>query len=81
MAVRGDTTGVRRGHEIDADALERYLAGHLDGFRGPVDVRQFEGGQSNPTYLIRASSGDYVLRKSRRASCCRRRTRSIASIE
>jgi aminoglycoside phosphotransferase (APT) family kinase protein len=57
------TTTVRQGHEIDATSLERYLAEHLEGYRGPLEVRQFEGGQSNPTYLLHASSGDYVLRK------------------
>ena len=59
----GPTTDVRRGHEIDGRALERYLAEHLEGYRGPLEVRQFEGGQSNPTYHLRAASGDYVLRK------------------
>jgi len=63
MSVLGHTTGVRRGHEIDRDALERYLSDHLRGFLGPLEVRQFEGGQSNPTYYLHASSGDYVLRK------------------
>lgn len=59
----GQTTGVRRGHEIDVEALERYLTAHLDGFRGAMKIRQFEGGQSNPTYVLHAASGDYVLRK------------------
>ena len=57
------TTTVRQGHEIDCDALERYLGLHLPGFRGPLEVRQFEGGQSNPTYFLRASGAQYVLRK------------------
>ena len=57
------TTPVRSGHAVDAAALELYLRAHLDGFRGPLEIRQFEGGQSNPTYFLRASSGDYVLRK------------------
>jgi aminoglycoside phosphotransferase (APT) family kinase protein len=59
----GQTTGIRRGHEIDRAALERYLSDHLDGFRGAMEIRQFEGGQSNPTYFLHAASGDYVLRK------------------
>src|SRR5690242_7637341 len=59
----GPTTGVRRGHEIDRHVLERYLGDHLDGFRGALEIRQFEGGQSNPTYFLHAASGDYVLRK------------------
>ncbi|MEW6322561.1 MAG: phosphotransferase [Acidobacteriota bacterium] len=58
-----DTTPVRAGHQLDEAALARVLADRLDGFRGPVTVRQFEGGQSNPTYLLEAASGRYVLRK------------------
>ena len=61
--VTGQTTAVRSGHEIDAAALERYLVDRLDGFRGPLEIRQFEGGQSNPTYLLRTADRDYVLRK------------------
>ena len=57
------TTSIRRGHEIDRSALERYLAVHLPGFHGPLDIRQFEGGQSNPTYLLSTPGGAYVLRK------------------
>ncbi len=57
------TTQIRRGHEINRDALEQYLAAHLPGFRGPLDIRQFEGGQSNPTYFLNTPAADYVLRK------------------
>jgi aminoglycoside phosphotransferase (APT) family kinase protein len=56
-------TEVRDAHRFDKDALERYLEEHLEGYRGPLRVRQFEGGQSNPTFLLSADSGDYVLRK------------------
>jgi aminoglycoside phosphotransferase (APT) family kinase protein len=56
-------TEVREAHRFDEAALDRYLAEHLEGYRGPLRVRQFEGGQSNPTYLLSAESGDYVLRK------------------
>ena len=59
----GQTTGVRAGHEIDLGSLERYLADHVDGFQGPLEVRQFEGGQSNPTYLLHTTRRDYVVRK------------------
>ncbi|MCV7228798.1 phosphotransferase family protein [Mycolicibacterium komossense] len=50
-------------HRLDEEALERYLRSTLDGFSGPLQVRQFQGGQSNPTYHLRADSGEYVLRK------------------
>jgi aminoglycoside phosphotransferase (APT) family kinase protein len=54
---------VRRSHQIDEASLQAYLQDHLAGFRGPLSLRQFEGGQSNPTYLLEAESGRYVLRK------------------
>ena len=43
--------------------LARYLEAHLAGFRGPLSATKFKGGQSNPTYLIEAASGRYVLRR------------------
>ena len=58
-----DATEVRTAHRIDEAALTPYLADHLPGFRGPLRVRQFEGGQSNPTYHLATPGGEYVLRK------------------
>lgn len=43
--------------------LAAYLEQHLPGFRGPLQSSKFPGGQSNPTYLIAAQSGNYVLRR------------------
>ena len=37
---------------FDAMRLADYLAAHAPGFTGPLTVRQFKGGQSNPTYLL-----------------------------
>ena len=42
-------------HRFDVDALERYLTGHLAGFTAPISIRQFRGGQSNPTYYLRGA--------------------------
>lgn len=50
-------------HRFDEAALARYLRDHLPGFDGPVEVRQFQGGQSNPTFHIATPAGNYVLRK------------------
>jgi aminoglycoside phosphotransferase (APT) family kinase protein len=61
--ARSQTTAIRQGHELDRDALERYLAATLQHFRGPLEIRQFEGGQSNPTYFLKTPLRDYVLRK------------------
>jgi aminoglycoside phosphotransferase (APT) family kinase protein len=55
---------VREVHRFDVRGLEEYLAGRLPGFTSPVEVRQFLGGQSNPTYHLRTAGGDeYVLRR------------------
>lgn len=56
-------TPVRPGHEFDQEALRRFLAERADGFDGEIAVRQFEGGQSNPTFLIESGGREYVLRK------------------
>ncbi len=39
------------------------MLSHVEGFHGPLSVRQFRGGQSNPTYLLESPSGRYVLRR------------------
>jgi aminoglycoside phosphotransferase (APT) family kinase protein len=48
---------------FDAGRLEAYLKREAPGFSGPVTVRQFKGGQSNPTYLLETPGGKYVLRR------------------
>src|SRR5262249_42518379 len=48
---------------IDAGQLERYLDAQIAGFAGPLSVRQFKGGQSNPTYLLETPGQRYVLRR------------------
>jgi len=50
-------------HRLDEAALATWLASSIPGFGGEFTIQQFLGGQSNPTYLIEAESGDYVLRK------------------
>jgi aminoglycoside phosphotransferase (APT) family kinase protein len=39
------------------------MASNVDGFDGPLSVRQFKGGQSNPTYRLTTPTTDYVLRR------------------
>jgi len=48
---------------LDAARLEAYLAQHVNGFAGPLTVKQFKGGQSNPTYLLETPARRYVLRR------------------
>ena len=48
---------------MDAQKLSLYLEDNIDGFQGPLTLEKFAGGQSNPTFLITAASGKYVLRR------------------
>src|SRR5262252_519173 len=48
---------------FDPVRLETWLAAHALGFCGPLTVRQFKGGQSNPTYLLETPQRRYVLRR------------------
>jgi len=62
------TRPVAEAHRFDVAALERYLRDHIPGFggplaEGPLVVEQFKGGQSNPTYRLRAGNRRYVLRR------------------
>src|SRR5690242_485786 len=48
---------------IDAARLSDYLARNIPGFAGPLALKQFKGGQSNPTYLLETRARKYVLRR------------------
>src|SRR5712691_6965286 len=63
MTLTSDTIEVRETHRFDIAALERYLSPRIPGFAGPVAVRQFQGGQSNPTYYLGTRDREYVLRR------------------
>jgi aminoglycoside phosphotransferase (APT) family kinase protein len=43
--------------------LEDHLKREVAGFSGPLAVRQFKGGQSNPTYLLETPMRRFVLRR------------------
>lgn len=49
-------------HRFDTARLTDYLNAQLPDFVGPVTVKQFEGGQSNPTYLLTTAGARYVMR-------------------
>jgi len=51
-------------HRFDEAALTRYMSDHVDGFAPPLAVTQFQGGMSNPTFMLTDGNGKrYVLRK------------------
>lgn len=60
-----DTTAVREGFALDEGALLAWLRGNVPEMAGArsIAVRQFRGGQSNPTYAVTIDDRHYVLRK------------------
>ena len=56
-------TPVRDAHRFDESALDEYLKNNLEDYSGSLTVQQFEGGQSNPTFLLTAGGTEYVMRK------------------
>ena len=47
----------------DDAALGEWLKANVAGFEGPFELMKFPSGQSNPTYRIVTTSGNYVLRR------------------
>ena len=62
-AANTGTTPVRAAHRFDEAALDRWLASNVAGYAGPLQVEQFRGGQSNPTYRLITPARSYVLRR------------------
>src|SRR6185437_16876313 len=54
---------VRPNHRFDEASLARWLAANVEGCEGPIEVRQFHGGASNPTFMVFAGGQRLVLRK------------------
>jgi len=67
MSVREDLLdrprAVREGEGLDAARLLAYLRGQMPELEGPLEVEQYPAGFSNLTYLVRAGSREFVLRR------------------
>ena len=48
---------------LDGDSLAAWMTTHVEGFCGPLTIRKFAGGQSNPTYRLDTPASAYVLRR------------------
>jgi aminoglycoside phosphotransferase (APT) family kinase protein len=54
---------VRDAHRFDEARLDAWMAEHVDGYSGSLQVCQFKGGQSNPTFWLADQNRQYALRK------------------
>lgn len=56
-------TSIRKGEELDKTALTTYLKKHVPELQGDFEIKQFPGGHSNLTYLLKFEKEDFVLRR------------------
>jgi len=59
------TRSVAPEHSFSVPNFEAWLKNNLDGFTPNVsiDIKQFKGGQSNPTFLITQADRQFVMRR------------------
>ena len=57
------TKPVDERYRLDEGRLAQWLEANVAGYQGPLEVRQFKGGQSNPTYQLVTPNHNYVLRR------------------
>jgi aminoglycoside phosphotransferase (APT) family kinase protein len=66
MTMNTPAAGLRQipaQHSFDTQRLNAWMQTHIAGFSGPIEVQQFAGGQSNPTFLVQSPARRYVLRR------------------
>ena len=56
------TMPVSSRQQFAPDALAAWMTTHVDGFKGPLHIEQFKGGQSNPTFKLITPGTTYVMR-------------------
>ena len=57
------TKEVAESHRFDEARLHAWMQANIAGHQGPLEVRQFKGGQSNPTYQLITPGKKYVMRR------------------
>ena len=62
-AQNAGTIAIRDDLRFDEGRLGEWMAAHVEGFRGPLTVEQFKGGQSNPTFKLATPGASYVMRR------------------
>jgi aminoglycoside phosphotransferase (APT) family kinase protein len=63
QAAYSGTKEVPQALAFDVALLAEWLNPRVPQFEDPIEVRQFKGGQSNPTYLLATPSRRFVLRR------------------
>ncbi|KRB86953.1 aminoglycoside phosphotransferase [Sphingomonas sp. Root710] len=62
-ALNSGTKTVADTHKFEEARLASWMQSNVEGYHGPLEVRQFKGGQSNPTYQLVTPAKKYVMRR------------------
>jgi aminoglycoside phosphotransferase (APT) family kinase protein len=57
------TKPVEERHRLNEASLDAWMKANVEGYKGPLTILQFKGGQSNPTYQLNTPTTSYVLRR------------------
>ena len=63
MAAIDEAVEIRKGEELDEQKVREFLIDSIPGLKGDISIKQFPGGFSNLTYLIRIGDREMVLRR------------------
>jgi aminoglycoside phosphotransferase (APT) family kinase protein len=63
MTLADQPGTLREEDSFDTGAVHAWLSSHVDGLDGLPEVRQFPGGASNLTYLLRYPDRELILRR------------------
>lgn len=62
--ISDDTIPVRKGEELDVDALKSFLKDRIENLPDqPIQIDQFSAGHSNLTYQLKVGDWEAVLRR------------------
>ena len=61
--IYSGTMPVVEKQRFDVAALGAWMSANVAGFEGPIEVEQFRGGQSNPTFRLATPGKRYVMRR------------------
>ncbi len=57
------TAPIRKGEELDLEAVKKYLLEEVPGLKGDIAIEQFPSGHSNLTYFVKVGEREMVLRR------------------
>ncbi len=63
QATFSGTREVDPRYALNEAALDAWMRENVEAYAGPLAIRQFKGGQSNPTYELTTPARAYVLRR------------------